>query len=484
MTAALLAALLVPAAAPPGGDLAAFLPPAAWGVWYADLTAWDDKTFAAAERMGEAGSWYAGDFRALHGALSGAGANGLYVPLDPLRLARSTKPPAFVLLKPGADAEAVRAAVEAAEEAPGDPLFARPVTIETRGDATAIVSGFAPPNTATDRPALAAAVAAAPAPTGAIYSPTDAQRAALAALLPPGGPLDPDTAAAAKWAALSYDPAAEKPVTFAAEATSPAAAAALAELPRTLAGAFGFALPDGFALAVEGTFGSAALTLEEAQALAASAGVSGPAVAAAVRRTQNNLKQIALAMHNFHSRYGSFPPTASYTADGKPLLSWRVHLLRYLDQGELYERFRLDEPWDSAHNKALLKEMPEVFRSPRAATEPGMTVYQVPFGPGLPFAGRAGVPLSEYKDGTTATILAVEAADPVPWTKPADWSPDLSDADSNPVPGLLAGPNGVAFYAMADGSVQNFAAATMPPATLRKLLTLQGGEVVTDEDYE
>ena len=369
----------------------------------------------------------------------------MYVPLDPLRLARSTKPPAFVLLKPGANAEAVKAAVEAAEEAPGRPLFARPVTIETRGGATAIVSGFTPPATATDRPALAAALAAGGAPTGAIYSPTDAQRAALAALLPPGGPLDPNAAAAAKWAALSYIPAAEKPVRFAAEATTPAAAAALAELPRTLADAFGFALPDGFALTVDGTRGSAALTLGEARALAASAGVSGPAVAAAARRTQNNLKQIALAMHNFHSDYQSFPPTASYAADGTPLLSWRVHLLRYLDAGELYEKFKLDEPWDSAHNRALLKEMPEVFRSPRATAEPGMTVYQVPFGPGLPFAGRAGVPLREFKDGTTQTILAVEAAEPVPWTKPVDWSPDVSDETANPVPGLLAGPDGAAF---------------------------------------
>ena len=89
----------------------------------------------------------------------------------------------------------------------------------------------------------------------------------------------------------------------------------------------------------------------------------------AARRVQcvNNLKQIALAMHNYHSANNAFPRPASLDEKGKPLLSWRVAILPYLEQQELYDKFKLDEPWDSPHNKALLKEMPPVYPVP----EPG-----------------------------------------------------------------------------------------------------------------
>ncbi|MCR9120515.1 MAG: DUF1559 domain-containing protein, partial [bacterium] len=73
------------------------------------------------------------------------------------------------------------------------------------------------------------------------------------------------------------------------------------------------------------------------------------AARAAARQAQatNNLKQLGLAMHNYHDVYTHFP--AAYTADkeGKPLLSWRVHLLPFIEGGALYEKFHLDEPWDS-----------------------------------------------------------------------------------------------------------------------------------------
>ncbi len=61
----------------------------------------------------------------------------------------------------------------------------------------------------------------------------------------------------------------------------------------------------------------------------------------------NNLKQIALAYHNVHSATNTFPPPAIADKDGKPLLSWRVAILPYVEQQELYNKFKLDEPWDS-----------------------------------------------------------------------------------------------------------------------------------------
>ncbi|HVS35105.1 MAG TPA: DUF1559 domain-containing protein, partial [Gemmataceae bacterium] len=78
----------------------------------------------------------------------------------------------------------------------------------------------------------------------------------------------------------------------------------------------------------------------------------------------NDLKQLGLAVHNYHDANGAFPKPAIYDKDGKPLLSWRVMLLPYLEQNELYQQFHLDEPWDSDHNKKLLEKMPKVFAPP------------------------------------------------------------------------------------------------------------------------
>ncbi|HMC89933.1 MAG TPA: DUF1559 domain-containing protein, partial [Gemmataceae bacterium] len=79
---------------------------------------------------------------------------------------------------------------------------------------------------------------------------------------------------------------------------------------------------------------------------------------AADTKCANNLKQLGLALHNYHDTYGRFPAVANFDKDGKPLLSWRVHLLPFLDEGQLYREFHLNEPWDSAHNKKLVSRLP------------------------------------------------------------------------------------------------------------------------------
>ena len=113
----------------------------------------------------------------------------------------------------------------------------------------------------------------------------------------------------------------------------------------------------------------------------------------AARRAQctNNLKQIALAYHNFHAANNAFPAPAITDKDGKPLLSWRVAILPYVEQQELYNKFKLDEPWDSPHNKALIKEMPTVYLCPsRKNPEEGTTTYRVFVGDGAPVPGGPG----------------------------------------------------------------------------------------------
>jgi hypothetical protein len=149
-----------------------------------------------------------------------------------------------------------------------------------------------------------------------------------------------------------------------------------------------------------------------------------PTVVAAHRvRSINSLKQLAISMHNYHATFAVFPSYAIHSPDGKPLLSWRVALLPFLEQAPLHRKFKLDEPWDSPHNKALLPLMPKVYESRGVPTKDrGETFYQVFVGPGAAFERdpRRKVRLTSITDGAANTLLIVEAGAAVPWTKPDD----------------------------------------------------------------
>jgi RNA polymerase sigma factor (sigma-70 family) len=195
-------------------------------------------------------------------------------------------------------------------------------------------------------------------------------------------------------------------------------------------------------------------------------------------KSTNNLKQIGLAMHNFAQDRGNFPP-AAIRKDGKPLLSWRVALLPYLDEKALYEKFHLDEPWDSPHNKTLLDQMPDVYAPVLVKDEPKYsTFYQVFAGPSALFGGDDGPKLQDIKDGMANTIMVVEAAKPVLWTRPDD----LPFGKEKPLP-ELGGLFKDGFHAgLADGSVR-FINKKVDPDTLRALITSNGGEVIRHDQF-
>ena len=138
--------------------------------------------------------------------------------------------------------------------------------------------------------------------------------------------------------------------------------------------------------------------------------------------TVNNLRHVCAALHNYvPEHHDSFPPAASVDAEGKPLLSWRVLILPYLGQDELFREFEPDAPWDSPHNLALLKRRPADYANPRGGVpEPHATNYLAVVGRGAAFDGQRGSRLSDFGDGLSNTLLVVESNPPVPWTGPQD----------------------------------------------------------------
>jgi hypothetical protein len=139
-----------------------------------------------------------------------------------------------------------------------------------------------------------------------------------------------------------------------------------------------------------------------------------------LRASANNLKQIGLAGHNYHDANG-FMANNVTSKDGKPLLSWRVLLLPYIEETPLYNEFKLDEPWDSEHNKKLIAKMPKLYAPVRVKAEPGQTFYRGFAGPGAAFEpGKRLLIPGSFPDGVSNTAWVVEAGEPMVWTKPDD----------------------------------------------------------------
>jgi hypothetical protein len=216
-----------------------------------------------------------------------------------------------------------------------------------------------------------------------------------------------------------------------------------------------------------------------------------PAVTAArtaARRAQsiNNLKQIGLAFHNYAQANGHFPAPASLGAEPKKFpYSWRVALLPYLEQEQLYRQYHFDEPWDGPNNRALLEKMPAVYSSPGSdgPSSRTNTSYYVFAGettalgsPAMPGGKNSDATLSRITDGLSYTILAVESQANVPWTKPDDIPFD----PGGPIP-ALGGLQPDGFIALlCDGSVRTIK-KSIDPIVLKALITRAGGEVISGD---
>jgi hypothetical protein len=227
----------------------------------------------------------------------------------------------------------------------------------------------------------------------------------------------------------------------------------------------------------------------------------------------NNLKQIGLALHNFHSVMDHFPPAVVYGPDGKPWHSWRVLILAYLEQQPLYDAYRFDEPWDGPNNRKLLDKMPDVYRMPGDTSH--FTHYVVPVGPNVAFLSEgAKVPegkdatsfapyaqnhkgyrgIVDFTDGTSNTIAAgtISPGRKIEWMKPEDLpivvdpmiglaSPSLGDEKGFATPYKSDdGPFGV--FLFTDGSVRSIH-QSVDKRVFSALLTPNLGEVVSSDSF-
>lgn len=216
-------------------------------------------------------------------------------------------------------------------------------------------------------------------------------------------------------------------------------------------------VPEGFSKAHELIAGATSARDEEAQA---------------VQKRKDRLKELGLAFHNYESTWGNFPGAGRSTASRKAGLSWRVHILPYIGHARLYNEFNTDQPWDSEKNKKLIEKMPAFFKTP-GVEKPNHTSLHVFTGKGAPFADDRAPKLADFTDGTSNTLLVVEAGPDKAeiWTKPGglDFDPE------KPID-ALGKFEGNGFQAvLADGSVK-LIGRSIDARILRLLIEHQDGE--------
>ena len=212
---------------------------------------------------------------------------------------------------------------------------------------------------------------------------------------------------------------------------------------------------------------------------------SGSRVTARRSQCVNNLKQIGLALQNYADVYGCIPPAYLTDKDGKPMHSWRVLILPFMEYKPLYERYDLNEPWDGPNNSKLSKEMPAVFRCPSDTGNPGtQTDYVAIVGPETIWQPNHGTTFKEIEDGSSQTIAVVEASGAgISWMEPRDLPFSALAKGINPKQGIGISSHhpGAVIAVFGDGHTQTIQ-ESIPLKLLKALFTKAGGETI-DGDF-
>lgn len=210
----------------------------------------------------------------------------------------------------------------------------------------------------------------------------------------------------------------------------------------------------------------------------------------------NRLRQLGVALQHYHSTHGCFPPACIADKDGKPMHSWRVLILPFIEGVSLYEQYDFTEAWDGPNNRKLAARMPWIYSCPSSPLQPtsAITSYVAVVGPQSAWPGAEPTGLDNIPDGRANTVMLVEIANSdINWMEPRDipfaqacrginpatgqgisnvhfWS----DRSNRTVPGV--------FFGFADGSVRSLS-EDIPPEMLKALLTKDGGEPVDLDKY-
>lgn len=179
--------------------------------------------------------------------------------------------------------------------------------------------------------------------------------------------------------------------------------------------------------------------------------------------SKNNLKQIGLALHNYHDVYRKLPAATIRDKSGKALYSWRVAILPFVGEAAMYEQLHRDEPWDSEHNSKVLAKMPNIFRAPGAPADSTSSSYYAVVGPMTAWPETGAVSFRDVLDGNSNTIAVVEAKRDGHWAKPDDLQYQAT-GPGNPNRNEV---NGEAAAAATDQAVSGTAPADSEPQLAR-----------------
>ncbi|TWT63995.1 DUF1559 family PulG-like putative transporter [Rubinisphaera italica] len=200
---------------------------------------------------------------------------------------------------------------------------------------------------------------------------------------------------------------------------------------------------------------------------------------------KNNLKWLALSMHNYHDLHGVFPSPNHHDGDSPPY-SWRIALLPYIEEDQIFERYNFSEPWDGPTNSTMHSLQLDVFLCPDTSSRlknhlRTVTDYVAITGEETIFSEGQPTKLTDVTDGTSNTIMFVELANSdIHWMEPRDLQFNaISNRMNKSGAGLSNIHNGGAYTALVDGSIRYLSEET-DPDVLRALMTKSGGETIGD----
>lgn len=187
----------------------------------------------------------------------------------------------------------------------------------------------------------------------------------------------------------------------------------------------------------------------------------------------NNMRQIALAFHNYEAANGHFPPAFVADKNGEPMHSWRVLILPYMEQNNIYEQYSMEEPWNGPNNIKLADLIGNVYRCPTHPVDDNdaATSYCLVTGEGTAFLGDHKSTFEDFKDGVSRTAILVEVnRNDIHWMEPKDLSVEqaiqmFAQTAKNQTP---SNHPGIINVVKADASLETLNVAT-PPEELNKL---------------